>query len=305
MRVRRLTVVNGGWLGVTSEDVANCLIGAVVEYLRGGEANMAMIYSPPLDEPIGIATVRHTPRAFRNPAFSASLHRLLDVRPGQTSFLNGLSGNERYQQRKRIKKLQAEFGRDVSIKRFQSASEVSELIECAETIARSSYQRGLGVGFEATPFVRHRLAFEASKGWMRGYVLTLGGRSAAFWIGSLRNNVFLSDYLSFDPVFSPFSPGLYLVMKVIDDLYSDVSPERVRLVDFGIGDATYKDRLANRARRESDLYVFEPSIKGRAIGTLHATSLLLGGWSKQLLATTGALDAFRRKWRARHRKSNP
>ena len=60
--------------------------------------------------------------------------------------------------------------------------------------------------------------FLARAGWLRGYVLSLEGTPGAFWIGTLRNGVFVSDYLAFDPAFADYAPGIYLMVKAIETL---------------------------------------------------------------------------------------
>ena len=55
-----------------------------------------------------------------------------------------------------------------------------------------------------------------SEGWLRAYLLYLGDRPCAFWIGMLYNGPFVSEYMSYDPEFRQFSPGMVLIMRVIE-----------------------------------------------------------------------------------------
>ena len=88
----------------------------------------------------------------------------------------------------------------------------------AEELARRSYQRGLGVGFTSSPQMRQRLEFEAAKGWLRGYVLYFEEKACAFWIGSLYQGTFYSDFIGYDADYAKFSPGLYLVINALEEL---------------------------------------------------------------------------------------
>jgi CelD/BcsL family acetyltransferase involved in cellulose biosynthesis len=92
---------------------------------------------------------------------------------------------------------------------------LDHLFHDVEEIARKTYQRGLGVGFADTTRMRQRLELAARKGWLRAYLLYLGERPCAFWIGMLYGDTFVSDYTGYDPDLRQFSPGIGLVMRMI------------------------------------------------------------------------------------------
>ena len=88
--------------------------------------------------------------------------------------------------------------------------------DIADQITGKSYQRGLGVGFVNDPQARERLRLKATKGWLRAYVLYLADCPCAFWMGDINRGIFGSDYLAFDPAFAKYSPGMYLILQVIE-----------------------------------------------------------------------------------------
>jgi CelD/BcsL family acetyltransferase involved in cellulose biosynthesis len=211
--------------------------------------------------------------------------------------LAALPQNERYQQRKRERRLAKEF-KEIRIDRFASPENIDLLIAQAEAVARKSYQRKIGVGFAASDFMRAWLVFLARAGWLRGYVLSLEGTPGAFWIGTLRNGVFVSDYLAFDPAFADYAPGMYLMLKAIETLAGESSGP-ARQIDFGGGDGVYKQRLSNRAVEEAQVHIFAPNFRGLTTNALRSTL----GYVNHLLKTqhrnTAWFASVKRLWRAR------
>jgi CelD/BcsL family acetyltransferase involved in cellulose biosynthesis len=189
------------------------------------------------------------------------------------------------------------------IVRFGAADEVERLVRDVESVARRSYQRGLGVGFSETPYMKSRLEFEARKQWLRAYVLYLDDEPRAFWIGSLRNRVFLSDFLGYDSNYAQYSLGMYLVLNVLEELSID-SPDGLSCVDFGIGDALYKERLSNRHWQEAPVYIFAPSLKAVAVNGLRSAVAALNLLAKHSLRAIPAFGNVKRKWREKVTQSN-
>src|SRR5262249_31153799 len=135
-----------------------------------------------------------------------------------------------------------------------------------------------------------RLAFRARAGGLRGFVLNLDGRPGAFWIGTLRNGVFVSDYLAFDPAFKEYAPGMYLTLKVID------APGPARQIDFSLGDGRYKERLSNRAVEEAQVHIFAPNLRGLSTNVLRSILGYFNHVLKPQLGNTAWLASAKRTW---------
>lgn len=294
--LRILQIVHGGWLGDISEANAKLLVGSIINSLAIGEADAALLHSPDSNSPL-VRFARGLPHWWCSDRLvSPQTRRVRDLFGPAGSFLDSLSKNERYQQRRRARILEQEKP-DHRIESFNAPADVDRLMRDAEAVAARSYQRGLGVGFSDTPVTRSRVQFEAREGWLRGYILYLEDRPCAFWIGSLRDQVFLSDYLAFDPAYAKYAPGTYLMLKVIEELHGEASDEPVRLVDFGIGDAAYKERLASRHWQQSTVYIFAPRVKALFVNALRSSVGLANGLAKRLLRLTPWLESVRKKWR--------
>lgn len=195
-----------------------------------------------------------------------------------------------------------QLGGEVRIECFSTPAEIETLATVVEQVARNSYQRGLGVGFVNTEQERRRLGLLASKGGLRGYVIYIGGAPAAFWIGDINEGVFGSDCLGFDPAFGKYSPGMYLMMKVIEGFCT--GEEGVTEIDFATGHADYKEALSNRVWRETDVYIFSTSLRGVALNLLKTSAVGADQAMKWILERTGLLKGIKKRWRQRLAKQS-
>lgn len=291
-KLRILNFVYGGWLGDCSEKNAKLLIGSVQESLRAGEADAAMLHYADLSSALVHCATSLPSRLCIDHLIEPQNHWFREGRIG-SGFLAGLPSNERHNQRRRAKMRAADF-RDIKIETFQTPDQVDRLMRDAEAVASTSYQRGLGVGFAHTPLIRGRLDFEAHKGWLQGHILYLDSRPVAFWIMSVRNKLALSDYVAFNPDYAKYAPGMYLMISAIEGLRD------VDLIDFGGGDARYKELFGNKLQQEATVYIFAPTTKSIAVNALRTGARAAHLSAKRALPH---LAAIKRRWRTRKRKS--
>jgi hypothetical protein len=297
-KTRILRFVDSGCLGEVSETTAKILIGSIMESLASGEADVVVFEHLDMDAPL-VSFARSLPSWLcSDHLIYPEIHRIRDL-SGETGFsVASLSKNEQYNLRRAAAKLSRDF-RSQTIELFSAPGEVTRLMRDAEVVARKSYQRGIGVGFTQSSIVRSRLEFEAQNGWLRAYVFYLDDHPCAFWIGSLRNQVFLSDYLAFDPAYAKYRPGWYLMVKVMEELCGethDGSPV-VKKFDFGIGDARYKETLSNHHRQESTVYIFAPSMKALWVNALRSVTGMINRSAKDFMQTSPLFGKIKRMWR--------
>jgi Acetyltransferase (GNAT) domain len=299
-KMRVLQFVHGGCLGAVSSANAKLLVGSIIDSLAANEADIAVFQHFDLCSPL-VSCARSLPRWLCSDHVAyPDIHRIRDLSEETGPFLARLSKKERYHQRNRVRKISENF-RSSRIEVFGTPDRVARLVRDAESVVRKSYQRGLGVGFSDTPLIRARLEFEAQKGWLRASVLYLDDQPCACWIGSLRNGVFLSDYLAFDPKYFEYAPGLYLMVKVIEELCGELRDGSivVKRIDFGIGDASYKERLSNLSRQESTICIFAPTTTAVSVNVFRSIAALVNYAAKALVRTTPLLGTIKRIWRTR------
>ena len=252
-RVRVIQIT--GWLGKIEEN-AEYLIQALFRSLDSGEADVICLRHINVDSALAVCARNAPPLLCSDFVTRPQAHWICTRRCGE-SFTATLSRNQQSQQRRRERKIARAFASN-RIKCFRSLEELNHLFRDAEIIARKTYQRRLGVGFSDSPVIRSRLEFEASKGWLHAFVLYFDEQPCAFWIGSLRNGEFLSEYLAYDPAFAKYAPGMYLMMKGMESLSSNEKIGSAETIYFGVGEAIYKERLSNKKYQQTIRYIFAP-----------------------------------------------
>lgn len=285
-----LFFVGGALRGADSPENCRLFVQHICRSLTSGEADLAYFHHVSTDSTLH-TWIRSAP-GFLNrdhvwdiqPHFSRSIPATVE------EFQRSLS----HKRRQRANKLVKDFPNAVRVQCYSDLNGLEIMLRDVERVARKSYQRGLGVGFFDTPAERERLILKARRGWLRAYVLHIQEEPVAFWIGDLSGNTFGSDYLAHGPEFAKYSPGLYLILKAMEDLCS-----RVTQVDFGSGSAEYKKVLSDRQWDEGSVYIFASSFKGFR---LKAMRLLTDGvhlTGKRVLDRMGILLKVRKAWRSR------
>lgn len=160
MRVLQIS----GWLGQT-EKYAQVLAQSLSRSLKEGEADVACFRY--IDRNSALA--QHARTAVSRPFSDVSKvfhsHWYCDRKDNET-FLQGLSRNQRAQQRRRERKIARAFDTH-RIELFCSAEQIGKLIQDVEQVARKSYQRRLNVGFSIRlKFVHVSSLMQRRVGWV-------------------------------------------------------------------------------------------------------------------------------------------
>jgi CelD/BcsL family acetyltransferase involved in cellulose biosynthesis len=172
--------------------------------------------------------------------------------------------------RQNARRLEAAFGGRVSVEVIRGPDQADELVDRLDAAARATYQRGLGAGFAATDEQRALARVGLEHGWLAGYVLLLAGAPAAYWFCSRYGGKLLLRTGGFDNAYAEHRPGIYLLMRVIEEACAD--PE-VGVLDYGPGDAAYKEQFSNESREERNAVVFAPTFRGRRINAARTVVL--------------------------------
>lgn len=296
---RCLTFVYGALHGDASPENTRYLVREVLNCLRRGEADLAMLEFVPLDSTLYQFAKTLPCTLQRDPMPAPQGHITMSV-PDRIELVYGRMSRERRKHlRASVRKIQSGLAGAVKIICYRHLSELDRLFCDTERIARKTYQRGLGVGFADTPDVRARLSLAARKGWLRAYLLYLGARPCAFWIGMNYCDTFHSEYMGFDPEFHQLSPGMVLVMQVIESFCNHTEGDAVRQLDFGLGEAEYKSVLGDRTWLEASAYIFSPNLKGLELKGLRLAAGLIDRSARRVLASTSLFARVKRRWRNR------
>ena len=67
-------------------------------------------------------------------------------------------------------------------------------------------------------------------------------------------------------MYAKYSPGTYLLTHVMEDLCRD----GVAAIDFGIGEALYKQRFGRATWQETEVYLYAPTWRGMRVKAIRA-----------------------------------
>ena len=297
---RIMCFVNGALRGNPSKENCELLMDEITRSLSVGEADAA--YLSFLRKGSDLCRLSATKPGFlcRDYLRTPLTHFATTLPSTPEEFYRGLSSGARWQAKSKQKKLLKEFGGNVRIRCFREPAELEDLIQGVEQVAKKSYQRGLGVGFIDSPKTREQLRLKAERGWLRAYVLYVMDRPCAFWMGDVNQATFGSDYLAYDPEFEKYSPGMCLILKIIEG-FCDGNRDGIKEVDFATGHAQYKEVLSNRKWEEENVHIFAPTIKGISLNLVRSSFAAADQTVKKLLASTNLLQMIKKRWRARVR----
>lgn len=297
-----LYFVYGAFRGNASQENYDLMVSSVLRSLSDREADVA--YMNYVKEDSGLYRLaKNKPSVLTRDYVRLTAQHFTAALPTSVDELyRGLSPKTRKNQKRQAKKLLEHFSDNVTVRCFRKPAEMEDLVADVGHVASRSYQRGLGVGFFDNAHTREQFRLKAERGWLRGYVLYLAGRPCAFWIGDVNGKTFGSDYVGYDAEFATHSPGMYLIMRVVES-FCEGHSEGICEVDFGTGHAQYKEVLSNQMWYETSFYIFAPTIKGVGLNLVRSVAVGIDQAVKKLLTSTNLLQKIKKQWRARARLS--
>lgn len=183
---------------------------------------------------------------------------LLRLPAGSAAYLSQMSSKTRQTLKRKAKKLAEAGGGELEFVRVDSAGQVADFLADAVRVSRNSWQQSiLGTRIDDTEEERAWSERAAEAGLLRNYLLKSGGRPCAFVVGYQFNGVFQYVELGYDRDFAEHSPGTVLLHMLIQDL-CDHRP--ASLLNFGLGDADYKQRFGNVQREDMSVIIFRKNL---------------------------------------------
>lgn len=295
--VRRVFFLQGGFLGNFSAENIRELLREIKICLRAGEADHvelarvipgSQLHKAVRQEFSSICTGHFSP---------LHEHRWAELPASFEEFLQTMPRKNRHEFRRHQKRLESDFSGKVSFRYFRHADEVVELAQDAENISQKTYQRALGVGFQPSIEVLDYLRAMAQQEGLRGCVLYLEQQPCAYFIGVQYKNVFHGNFMGFDPQFAKYSPGLLVLMHVIEHCFDPENP--ATRIDFGWGDRRYKRDICDQSRQDGPMYLYSPSWPGLKLNFLRSATSLLDLAARKLLARSASLQKMKRLWQGR------
>ncbi|MFA7006423.1 MAG: GNAT family N-acetyltransferase, partial [Verrucomicrobiia bacterium] len=262
-RARALRIMTGGILGAWSDELAAAAVEQLAVNLQQGAFDSIIFSNVRTSTAMYRALQAHVGWSRLSVLLAPEPHWIMHLPPRNEEMWQRISSRHRSQLRRARRKLEEdeEIAGDVDFRHFHNSESITQFCQDAEAVASKTYHHGLGVAFKNDEFYNKRCQLFASKGQFRGYVLYLNGAPRAFWMGCMHGTTFHSQDVGYDPQMKEFQLGSLLLVHVIEELIK----EKCTCLDFGLGDAEYKQRFSDESWYDCDVTLYAPTLKNRAV----------------------------------------
>ncbi len=160
--------------------------------------------------------------------------------------------------------------------------EVVEFLRSAVSVSQHSWQHKiLGTRISVNEDSVRSFSDAASRGLLRCYLLNQGTMPSAFVIGYQYEGIYHYYELGFREELSEHSPGTVLLYHIIEDLHRSDPP--FKLLNFGVGDATYKRRYGNLTLSDASLLILRRNLRNKLTTGTHSILEKMISTTKRLI----------------------
>ena len=294
--VRCLTFIYGGLIGDDSLDCVRALMDSVLSSLREAEVDVVFFNQLNVNSTLYRSVQQGNAFLLLDRFPISNSHWRVNLPGTFDEFLRQRSANTRHNLRRYSKRVKDSFGEGLVIKQFREPCEMAGMMSDTEKIAAKSYHRGLEVGFVHNEETRRLMELGARNHWLRAYILYIGGKPAAFWNGLQYKGTFFTGTTGFDPAYTEYRLGTFLLQKLLQDLCNE---NQTNAIDFGFGDAQYKRDLCDQNWKEVSILIFAPKLKGIMLYVMRTASLATSHFGQKFLTKVGLLQRVKKIWRDR------
>lgn len=176
-----------------------------------------------------------------------------------SDYLAKFDAKKRYNLKRQLSLLGKTEKGAVQLRSFVQPDEVHAFISEIEPIVRTSWQSRISNDvIESTDERLKDFESLAELGLFRSYILYVGKQAAAFCFGLEFDGTYYFDTTAYLPTFANSSPGSVLIYLLVQELIDDTNG-RLKLLNFGYGDHSYKRTFANIHERVVELLVLKPN----------------------------------------------
>lgn len=291
--IRVITFIHQGLLGKMNEETARECVAYLRCLLRSKMVDAIQFHYVAEGSALLKALGNCGPALLCEQEPKWSVHWEMDI-PEQGDFLRHKIGSkQRWKLRKRLHELESAYPGQVTWRWMNCFDDIPGICARLEEVAARAYQRGLGTGFVDNEEHHRRFALFASQGQLRLQTLEIDGRVRAFWYGYVYKDGFHLSETGYDPVLSKYEVGTLIFVRLSDEL----AREGIRKLDFGIGDAVYKQRFGNRSWREGTIWLFAPTTRGSFFRLSNACFTTLDKFGRNVAQKLGVIDRVKTAWR--------
>jgi len=173
-------------------------------------------------------------------------------------YLNKFTRKERYNLNRQYRLASEAVGGDLKAVRIVSPDQIDFFMQAAEDVFLNSWKPERTADGELFS-AEFRLKYNslAEEGLLRSYILVAGGDPWAYVIGYQWNGIYHYANISYKNDVAKYSPGIVLFYLMLKDLFSHNKPS---VLNFGIGDSSYKRRFSNYSKYDCSVLIIKRNI---------------------------------------------
>jgi hypothetical protein len=297
--LRCIAVVYGGIIGQLNPDVSALLIQTLINSLKRGDADTVFFNGLKTDSAICNAIKNHAGFLCREHFTKQSPHYRMTIPPSMEQFYQSCSKKHRANLKRYIRKLENEFQDQVKVITYSKEEQLEQAIKAAAQISSKTYQHALDSGLVDSHRTRSLLSSAAKSNWLQAHVMYIADQPCSFQIGLKYGSAYFLDKIGFDPQWEKFEVGTVLFLKVLEGLCNN---NTTRWLDFGFGDAAYKQKYGNVSWPESSIYIFAPRLYPILLNLALTSTSAASSALNYLVTKAGVYNWVKRHWRALLRK---
>jgi hypothetical protein len=181
---------------------------------------------------------------------------------------------------------------DCRVERISKPFQVPDFLAAAQQISRQTWQNDLlGLRIQNDDFELQLFTFLATQNALRAYLLWDGDTPVSFVIGNQFSGVFNYEEVGYNREYAKNSPGQYLVIGMLADMYEHERPD---VFDFGGGHADYKRMFGTRVSESGNVWLLRPGLRSKMIMSYFNSRRAIAQSARQTLSKLGLLDRLRK-----------
>ena len=283
-----------GILGAQTPGDLAAAVRALRASLRDGPAGAVILQKVSVASALHRAITTGTPRILRVGGLPTTRRWFVALPDTLDLLLERRSVRARKEAHYESRRLRRKYD-DVSVVRLDLDS-LERVRTDIETVARTTYQRALGVGASESALDRALTALGFEQGRLRVWMLYIDGSPAAFWWGNQHGDTFAINTPGFDPRFAKDGVGIFVLHAMLDELCQDPT---VTVADFGHGYAEYKERYASESVEQQDAILLASRPGPLLVGQFVAVVAVVNRLAYRMLHDQPVVGKLRKRWRAR------
>jgi hypothetical protein len=298
--LRSLTVIHGGLLGHITEEVSEALLEQMKKLLQSSEIDVVFFHYLDTESSVYKGLTSKIGGLCRSHFCRVTMHRTMTVPENLEAFYLSCSKKHRANLRRYVRRLEEQYAERLVVTRYTREDSVDSFVEAASRVSAKTYQHGLGCGMQGDDRTRTLLRDMARNGWLRGHVMFLDGEPCAFQYGATYGKKFFLEQMGFDPKWKEMNVGTALFLEALKDLCDE---GQAKILDFGFGEAEYKQRYGDRQWTDVSFYLFAPRVRPILANLVHSGTTGLSLGLAYILKKTNLMGRIKRRWRDQLQKS--